>query len=221
MIASVCASVPDCRDCVCLCVCACLSCFRLSVHLRLSGLPRSSDMPLQPLGHWKFPHSRSRLDHFSYATSDRLYVRTQAGEYQRCHKGRSQIFEFGRKTIKSQDIPVTVVPVEIEASGNEHWRLVHRTAITQCQRQPVATFKDYIHNLEAWEIDLLEHTELLADPNTICLELQESFAAGSDGSEKFGTDGAFGWTLSNTNGESGKRNGAIARKCNGFVPGRV
>ncbi|KAI2490271.1 hypothetical protein MHU86_24292 [Fragilaria crotonensis] len=66
---------------------------------------------------------------------------------------------------------------------------------------PVATFDDYVQQLDAWEVDLLRHTDLFVDPYTACLELHQGFEAGSDGSEKYGTDGSFGWMISTSQGE--------------------
>jgi hypothetical protein len=124
-----------------------------------------------------------------------------------CRRERShQIFLQRPQQILLQDIPKRAVPVEITEDGRDRWSIVKRTALIRVHRQPtIATFKDYIHSLEAWEIDLLQHSELIADAFTICLELQDAFAAGSDGSEKFGTDGAFGWALSNMEGERAAR----------------
>jgi hypothetical protein len=69
------------------------------------------------------------------------------------------------------------------------------------QRRPVATFDDYLLTLDAWEYDLLRHSTLFADAFTINDDLRTSFLAGSDGSETYSTDGAFGWMISNGSGE--------------------
>jgi hypothetical protein len=57
-------------------------------------------------------------------------------------------------------------------------------------------FEDYVSMLDAWEYDLLRHTTLLVDAFTISGALSTLFVAGSDGSEKYGTDGAFGRMIS-------------------------
>jgi hypothetical protein len=69
------------------------------------------------------------------------------------------------------------------------------------QRGPVTTFEDYLSTLDAWEYDLLRHSTLFADAFTINKDLRASFLVGSDGSEMYSTDGAFGWMLSNNSGE--------------------
>ncbi len=38
------------------------------------------------------------------------------------------------------------------------------------------------------------------DPFTVCAKHETGFLAGSDGSEKYGTDGAFGWAVSTIDG---------------------
>jgi hypothetical protein len=65
----------------------------------------------------------------------------------------------------------------------------------------VTSFEDYLLTLEAWEYDLLRHSDLFADAFTISDDLKTWFVAGSDGSEKYGKEGAFGWLISNTSGE--------------------
>ena len=62
------------------------------------------------------------------------------------------------------------------------------------------TFSEYILRLDPWEVDLLRHTELFQEPHTSCVALQNGFRAGSDGSEKFGTNGAFGWVIRDLEG---------------------
>ena len=95
--------------------------------------------------------------------------------------------------------------MEVKAATQSlHWTIVRRTLHNIPKQIGVTpTFEEFVHNLEPWEVDLLRHTELFADPYTACLELQHEtgFLAGSDGSEKFGTDGAFGWMISTTGGE--------------------
>ena len=95
--------------------------------------------------------------------------------------------------------------MEVKAATQSlRWRIVHRTLHNIPKAiGAIASFEEFIHNLEPWEVDLLRHTELFADPYTACLELQHEtgFIAGSDGSEKFGADGVFGWMISTTGGE--------------------
>ena len=89
-------------------------------------------------------------------------------------------------------------------AGQHAWTIIHSTnvlpAVDSCQRR-IATFEDYLLTLDAWEYDLLRYSTLFFDAFTISNDLSTSFAAGSDGSEKYGTDGAFGWMISNDSGE--------------------
>ena len=156
-----------------------------------------------PWGEWKRNHQKSRLEHFAYATSDCLYVRRHhRKEYSVCRKLHAQEYAQQQRTIRPLSIPKNAVPFEIEAVGRDRWRVNRRTNNPPVERQPaITTFSAYIYSLEAWEVDLLERTDLLADAFTICLELQEEFVAGSDGSKMFNTNGAFGWESSNRVGE--------------------
>ena len=45
------------------------------------------------------------------------------------------------------------------------------------------------------------HVHLVLDPAYLCFDLQHYFYAGSDGSEKFETNGSFGWAVANTEGD--------------------
>jgi hypothetical protein len=42
---------------------------------------------------------------------------------------------------------------------------------------PSATFDDYIQTLDAWEIDLLYHTQMSVDPFSVCDALAHGFCA--------------------------------------------
>lgn len=101
------------------------------------------------------------------------------------------------------NIPINTTPVEVCEVGEEHWEVTTRTEVSaeRIPRNMPSSFSDFIQTLEAWEVDLLRHTEQFVDPNTLCLELQDGFVAGCDGSEKFGTNGAYGWMISTPSGE--------------------
>ena len=161
---------------------------------------------IQPLGQWLLSNEKSRLSHFAYAQGSTLYVRKIDGEYIKSRKlNHAQDLYIERNVcLRMEEIPRTASPVEIRETGRDHqWRNVYRSQQQNPRPQlAVATFKDYVQQLKPWEIDLLRHTELLVDPYTACfLELQQGFEAGSDGSEKFGTDGSFGWEISTSQGE--------------------
>jgi hypothetical protein len=58
----------------------------------------------------------------------------------------------------------------------------------------------FVDTLEPWEIDVLRMNTMHADPNAVCEALSHGFRAASDGSVCVTTQGAFGWTLSTTQG---------------------
>jgi hypothetical protein len=69
------------------------------------------------------------------------------------------------------------------------------------RRREYETFPGCIQTLLPWEADLLQHVSMELDPAYICFDLQLYFYAGTDGSVKHGTQGSFGWSLSNPEGE--------------------
>lgn len=148
----------------------------------------------QPLGDWTLDPSKSRITHFAYKHHQKLFIRTHQSGFIICRRIRSNRFQETESTIPRERIPLQAKPVEVTMSGSDEWHITHITnvlSLTAC-RPPVATFEDFIHTLEAWECDLLRHTTVFSDAFTINDALQTSFLAGSDGSEKYGTDGAFG-----------------------------
>lgn len=89
------------------------------------------------------------------------------------------------KVIRYQEIPNDAVPATVEYEENLHWRAMDWS-----------TFSSFIDSLDPWENDLLRNTRMNVDPRLAVLELQNNFLAGSDGSSKFQTQGAFGWVVS-------------------------
>jgi hypothetical protein len=47
----------------------------------------------------------------------------------------------------------------------------------------------------------LQHVRLELDPRAICVALESSFRAVSDGSVRYHEEGAYGWALSSRSGE--------------------
>jgi ribonuclease HI len=157
----------------------------------------------QPLGDWLHDLMTRRISHFAYLDKNNLFIRTQSG-YIRCRLSRANKYrETGQKIPKAQ-MPIRAKPVEVIMPGPNEWAVTHTTNVCTLmdpRQRPVATFDDYLATLEAWEYDLLRHSTLFSDAFTISEDLRTSFVAGSDGSEKYGTDGAFGWMISNAVGE--------------------
>ncbi|KAI2502874.1 hypothetical protein MHU86_11543 [Fragilaria crotonensis] len=56
---------------------------------------------LQPLGSWLVrPITQSRIQHFAYATTKKLYIRTSEGEFKVCDQERRQTFKESNELIK-------------------------------------------------------------------------------------------------------------------------
>jgi hypothetical protein len=114
-----------------------------------------------------------------------------------CKPRHDGYFEPTTRTTAVKLMPSSAVPVEVEEYGEDAWKLVKRTLVQKPSNVPFpAAFSEYVDTLPAWEIDLLRHTVLFVDPRMTCFSLQPQFFAGCDGSAKFGTDGAYGWTIS-------------------------
>ncbi|KAI2495798.1 hypothetical protein MHU86_18726 [Fragilaria crotonensis] len=156
----------------------------------------------QPLGEWYLSITNSRLIHFAYLHANTLYVRTSDGDY--ITNIRTQMNQFTEQgtVIPRAQIHPKATPVEVQGLDNNQWILTHRaTSLQVSLAQPLPrTFGEYILSLDPWEVDLLRHTELIHEPHTSCVALQNGFRAGSDGSEKFGTNGTFGWVIRNLEG---------------------
>ena len=157
----------------------------------------------QPLGDWLQDLSRRRIHHFAYKEQNKLYIRTQYG-YIKCRSTHHDKFRETSKIVPQESIPRRAQPVEASMVRPTEWKVTHSTRISplvELRQRTAATFDEYLLTLDAWEYDLLRHTTLFADAFTVSEALGISFVAGSDGSEKYGTDGAFGWMISNESGE--------------------
>ena len=134
----------------------------------------------QPLGDWLYDLSKCRISNFAYRYQRRLFIRTQSG-YRRCRLVQPNKFHETGHTVTREHIPSRAHPVEATTAGQHAWTIIHSThvllEVDSCQRPPF--FYAF----------------------TISDDISTSFAAGSDGSEKYGTDGAFGWMISNDSGE--------------------
>ena len=131
-----------------------------------------------------------------------LFVRSRYG-YLKCRSRHRTAYAETETIINWESLPHQAQPVEAHMSGAQEWSVNTTTQVSllsEHRRQPVATFEDYLSTLEAWEQGLLRHSTLFADAFSVSYELQTSFVAGSDGSEKYGTDGAFGWMISTSQG---------------------
>ncbi|KAI2493031.1 hypothetical protein MHU86_21505 [Fragilaria crotonensis] len=155
-----------------------------------------------PLGKWLQPHQLRRVELFAYHYRNRLAVRVMEG-YVVCRKRSDGLFCETEKVIRYQEIPNDAVPATVEYEENLHWRVVHICEVfPTIHRMDWSTFSSFIDSLDPWEDDLvLRNTRMNVDPRLAVLELQNNFLAGSNGSSKFQTQGAFGWVVSTSSGE--------------------
>ncbi|KAI2495321.1 hypothetical protein MHU86_19220 [Fragilaria crotonensis] len=158
---------------------------------------------IQPLGSWLQTHSHRRITAIAYQYDTFLAICKGGNEYITCeHIGRRRYTEQATDTISYENLPEHARPVDVIMEDASCWRIEATTkAPTSTRPFNYGTFDEYVSTLEPWETDLLQHHELFIDPYSACLELQPRFFAGSDGSEKYGTHGAFGWTISTIQGE--------------------
>jgi hypothetical protein len=114
-----------------------------------------------------------------------------------------QFFRYGETNTQRawEDLPIDSIPAEAQYKGRGLWRQIGQVAaFHQPQPHPPVTFPQYIQTLEEWEIELLEHTSLFADPRAIGVALEHGIRAVSDGSEWYRTQGSFGWAMSHDAG---------------------
>ena len=172
---------------------------------RANTIWSSSDGVLvEPLGARIRPAHERRIQVFAQHFGHRLFIRIHQSYYICKSTGENRFQQSKRRNIHVC-LPKQTVPVEVKFVGEtDEWEIVQRTQIRLDSRNPISqpmTFGAYVETLDAWEIDLLRHKQCFADPMMISLELSFQFMAGSDGSERYGTHGAFGWMVSNLSGE--------------------
>ena len=150
---------------------------------------------LKPLGPWLRRVQDCRISCSAYGYTEFIAIKS-ASEYAVCKPRQDGYFEPTGRTITVNIMPSSAVLVEVEEYGDDAWKLVKRTQVQMPSNLPFpATFSEYVDTLPAWEVDLLHHTVLFVDPKMTCFSLQPQFFAGCDGSAKFGTEGAYGWTI--------------------------
>jgi len=155
----------------------------------------------QALGLWTCTASEMRRKWFAYfdSTEDTLYV-ANGNNY-------DQFWIRGTSTEGTPQVALnpsaSAVPISVCLDsdlsrwtiGTQSYYLRPRNAV------PPGTFNEYITGLDEWEKALLAQVEIHFDPFTIHQMLLESnFAITSDGSVRYETDGAFGWSMSLHNG---------------------
>ena len=154
----------------------------------------------RPLGLWTRAHHLRRISCFAYRIEDNIAVR-DGDSYLLCHN-RGSSYEATDSRINYDTIPSQARPIDVHLQSDTTWTIVSESpTIAPAAVVSPHNFLAHTATLEAWEYDLLRHTELYVDANMTVHELQPWFFAGCDGSAKYGTNGAYGWAISNPAGE--------------------
>jgi hypothetical protein len=160
-----------------------------------------------PLMSWILPIHEQRFQHFAYQSQNTLWTRLgDASTYEGHHIVSTRAGSAATLQRSFTNLPRHACPVEVTLGDHNIWYQVFtpsQLSITSSIPRPMshASFESYISSLEAWEAELLHHTELFVDPNLLCLEGQTRFRAVSDGSVFPNVSASFGWILSTNEGE--------------------
>ena len=151
---------------------------------------------IKPLGPWLQSLHDSSIQCAAYGYQDCIAIRSGT-EYAICQQRADGYFQPTGRTVTVKSMPTSAVPVDVEEYGDQDWKLLKRTQVLARPNTVFPqSFPEYIDSLPALEVDLLRHTDLFVDPRMTCFSLLPQFFAGCDGSAKFGTHGAYGWTIS-------------------------
>ncbi|KAI2512751.1 hypothetical protein MHU86_1539 [Fragilaria crotonensis] len=157
----------------------------------------------QPLGSWKLPRRAQRQRHFAYSFGSRLAIRMH-GSYHIYKRGHQRYHTRTNTAIPFDDLPIDAHPTDVSYHiTQDAWSpnlAQSGRYVSPPPPQVCATFDEFIRSLDSWEVDLLYHTTMLADPYTLCTMLTPGFCAVSDGSVRYNTQGSFGWALSASDG---------------------
>ena len=150
---------------------------------------------IQPLGPWLRRVRECRIHCAAYSYNNSLAVRSGA-EYELCTMRTDGQYDPTGRTVTVNMMPTYAVPADVEEYRDDAWKLLKRTVMVTPSPRPLAsTFPEFIDSLPPWEVDLLRHSTLFVDPRMTCFSLEPQFFAGCDGSAKYGTQGAYGWSL--------------------------
>ena len=156
----------------------------------------------QSLGRWLRDHQTRRIQCCAYTYSGLLAVRF--GDIYQVFKVDpfSNSHETSFTEVRYDDMPSRAQPAEVEENSRRRWKILGTTQRLKLPRPPRhTTFRQFLHSLDPWESDLLQHVRLNLDPRYTCFELHQYFYAGTDGSVKHNTEGAFGWVVATPEGE--------------------
>ena len=156
-----------------------------------------------PLGKWLRMNDERRIMCTAYVHQNQVAIRINE-EFQTYAYDESsrRIGTAMIGSLRYADIHPNAAPADLYEAPDGIWTLRSISQVVTPTLTPIYnTFSEYIQTLPSWEADLLHHVHLYIDPAYICYDLQVYFYAGSDGSVWNQTQGAFGWMLSNTEGE--------------------
>ena len=174
---------------------------------------RPNGQLITPLGRWLYPINKLRRRYFAYSHGRHLYVRQNTEEYFQAFirmPGRSPLFRprlTGDTVRRFKTLPVLALPVDILPSPEDDTLWMMRTA--PCARVSISatvlstplTFHQFVETLSLWEVELLQHVQLLTDPEDLRTQMVDGFRVVSDGSVKHEYGNAsFGWVLSSPRG---------------------
>ena len=120
------------------------------------------------LGRWLSPIHTQRMAHIAYKHKTKAYIRQSNRDYQLCrslpYDGNTWISTT--RHFQWDQLPSSCIPIEIKYEGQEQWKQVAQSSIVPALKwaHTISTFDDFIANLEPWESDLLQGTEILMDP---------------------------------------------------------
>ena len=162
-----------------------------------------------PLGRWLHPPQKQRRRHYAYHHRRILWIHHEADMYTEWKRTGfvSPLFLATGTTASFEDLSNFAQPVQVQQSSDSQSWIVHDPGRPILYTPPPPhinthpTFTHYVRTLNAWEAELLQHSETTQDSYSFCVEAQPCFRAGSDGSVRYKTQGSFGWTIRNERNE--------------------
>ena len=149
---------------------------------------------MQPLGKWLHPSREQRNFHFAYYFRHRLAIRMPEGyQLYQCREKRPTS-AVPSPLVSFEALPSAAHPVEVAYPDQGlMWQMSapHGLYVPPPPSPVHATFDEFIKHLNAWEADILQHTQVHMDPYSACSVLSSGFCTVSDGSVRYNTQGAF------------------------------
>jgi hypothetical protein len=126
----------------------------------------------QFLGDWVLPLHQMHQRHPAYWFSGRLWVRIQ-DHYVKCSPVSDRVFQELPFSCLWESLLSLAVPIFALQSSPGVWKIVQHSYILEVNPPPCAsTFTQFIAALPNWEMELLQHVELEADPFSVAVALE-------------------------------------------------